>query len=107
MMEIINQILQQLLSNFDITYCVVVNILTYVLITILINICKGNVTRTIKKIILLISIVVIGVVYYVIGEDIKIIVNSSILAPVSWTWLVKPILAKMGYDYKDIDKLLN
>lgn len=106
-MEIINQILQQLLSNFDITYCVVVNILTYVLITILINICKGNVTRTIKKIILLISIVVIGVVYYVIGEDIKIIVNSSILAPVSWTWLVKPILAKMGYDYKDIDKLLN
>lgn len=107
MMEIINQILQQLLSNFDITYCVVVNILTYVLITILINICKGDVTRTIKKIILLISIVVIGVVYYVIGEDIKIIVNSSILAPVSWTWLVKPILAKMGYDYKDIDKLLN
>lgn len=107
MMEIINQILQQLLSNFDITYCVVVNILTYVLITVLINICKGDVTRTIKKIILLISIVVIGVVYYVIGEDIKIIVNSSILAPVSWTWLVKPILAKMGYDYKDIDKLLN
>lgn len=106
-MEIINQILQQLLSNFDITYCVVVNILTYVLITILINICKGDVTRTIKKIILLISIVIIGVIYYVIGEDIKIIVNSSILAPVSWTWLVKPILAKMGYDYKDIDKLLN
>lgn len=106
-MEIINQILQQLLSNFDITYCVVVNILTYVLITILINICKGDVTRTIKKVILLVSIVIIGVIYYVIGEDIKIIVNSSILAPVSWTWLVKPILAKIGFDYKDIDKLLN
>lgn len=107
MMEILNQIIQQLLSNFDITYCVVVNILTYILITILINICKGNVTRSVKKIILLVSIVIVGVIYYVIGEDIKIIVNSSILAPVSWTWLIKPIFAKMGYDYKDIDKFLN
>lgn len=52
-METINQIIQQVTNSFDFTYCIVVNILTYILVTILIYICRGNVTRTIKKLTLL------------------------------------------------------
>ena len=82
-METINQIIQQVINSFDFTYCIVVNVLTYLLVTVLIYLCRGNITRTIKKLTLLFSIVIVSVIYYAIGVDIKLIVNSSILAPVS------------------------
>ena len=50
-MEIINQIIQQVINSFDFTYCVVVNALTYILVTVLIYLCQSNVTRTIKKLV--------------------------------------------------------
>lgn len=106
-METINQIIQQVINSFDFTYCVVVNVLTYILVTILIYLCCGNVTRTVKKLTLLFSIIIVSVIYYAVGVDVKLIVNSSILAPVSWTWIIKPILAKIGYDYKNIDSKIN
>lgn len=106
-MEIINQIIQQVINGFDFTYCIVVNTLTYILITVLIYLCQANVTRTIKKLVLLFSIVIVSTIYYAIGVDAKLIVNSSILAPISWTWIIKPILSKLGYDYKDIDNKIN
>lgn len=106
-MEIIKQIIQQVISSFDFTYCVVVNALTYALVTVLIYLCQGNVTRTIKKLVLLFSIVIVSTIYYAIGVDAKLIINSSILAPISWTWIIKPILSKLGYDYKDIDNRIN
>lgn len=106
-MEMINQIIQQVINSFDFTYCVVVNALTYTLVTVLIYLCQSNVTRTIKKLVLLFSIIIVSTIYYAIGVDIKLIVNSSILAPVSWTWIIKPILSKFGYDYKNIDNKIN
>ena len=106
-MEIINQIIQQVINSFDFTYCVVVNALTYILVTVLIYLCQSNVTRTIKKLVLLFSIVVVSIIYYAIGVNAKLIINSSILAPISWTWIIKPILSKLGYDYKDIDNKIN
>ena len=106
-METINQIIQQVINSFDFTYCVVVNALTYTLVTVLIYLCQSNVTRTIKKLVLLFSIIIVSTIYYAIGVDIKLIVNSSILAPVSWTWIIKPILSKFGYDYKNIDNKIN
>ena len=106
-MEIINQIIQQVINSFDFTYCVVVNALTYILVTVLIYLCQSNVTRTIRKLVLPFSIVVVSTIYYAIGVDAKLIINSSILAPISWTWIIKPILSKLGYDYKDIDNKIN
>ena len=106
-METINQIIQQVINSFDFTYCVVVNALTYTLVTVLIYLCQSNVTKTIKKLVLLFSIVVVSTIYYAIGVDAKLIINSSILAPISWTWIIKPILSKLGYDYKDIDNKIN
>ena len=106
-METINQIIQQVINSFDFTYCVAVNALTYTLVTVLIYLCQSNVTKTIKKFVLLFSIAVVSTIYYAIGVDAKLIINSSILAPVSWTWIIKPILSKFGYDYKNIDNKIN
>lgn len=106
-MDVINNIINALISQFDFTYCVIVNIMTYLIINFMIKIAGGNVVVPIKRIVLLFSIIVIAAIYYFLGTDIKILVNSAILAPVSWSWIFKPIANKLGWDYKQIDKLLN
>lgn len=106
-MDIINNIINALISQFDFTYCVIVNIMTYLIINFMIKVAGGNVVVPIKRIVLLFSIIVIAVIYYFLGTDIKVLVNSAILAPVSWSWIFKPIANKLGWDYKQIDKLLN
>lgn len=106
-MDVINNIINALISQFDFTYCVIVNIMTYLIINFMIKVAGGNVVVPIKRIVLLFSIIVIAAIYYFLGTDIKVIVNSAILAPVSWSWIFKPIANKLGWDYKQIDKLLN
>ena len=106
-MDIINNIINALISQFDFTYCVIVNIMTYLIINFMIKIVGGNIVVPIKRIVLLFSIIVIAAIYYFLGTDIKVLVNSAILAPVSWSWIFKPIANKIGWDYKQIDKLLN
>ena len=106
-MDVINNIINALISQFDFTYCVIVNIMTYLIINFMIKVAGGNVVVPIKRIVLLFSIIVIAVIYYFLGTDIKVLVNSAILAPVSWSWIFKPIANKLGWDYKQIDKLLN
>lgn len=106
-MDVINNIINALISQFDFTYCVIVNIMTYLIINFMIKVAGGNVVIPVKRIVLLFSIVVIAAIYYFLGTDIKVLVNSAILAPVSWSWIFKPIANKLGWDYKQIDKLLN
>ena len=106
-MDIINNIINALISQFDFTYCVIVNIMTYLIINFMIKVAGGNVVVPIKRIVLLFSIIIIATIYYFLGTDIKVLVNSAILAPVSWSWIFKPIANKLGWDYKQIDKLLN
>ena len=106
-MDVINNIINALISQFDFTYCVIVNIMTYLIINFMIKVAGGNVVVPIKRIVLLFSIIIIAAIYYFLGTDIKVLVNSAILAPVSWSWIFKPIANKLGWDYKQIDKLLN
>jgi hypothetical protein len=106
-MDIINDIIHNLATSFDFSYCVVVNVLTYILITGLINVSGKNVSRAIKRFLLIISMLLVGIVYCAVEADVRIVVNSAIITPVSWSWIFKPILTKFGYDYKDIDKMLN
>ena len=106
-MDVINNIIHALISQFDFTYCVIVNVMTYLIINFMIKLAGGNIVVPIKRIVLLFSIIVIAAIYYFLGTDIKVLVNSAILAPVSWSWIFKPIANKLGWDYKQIDKLLN
>lgn len=49
----------------------------------------------------------LGVAYYFIGLDLKLIVNSAILAPVAWSWIFRPICEKFNLVYikNDIEEL--
>lgn len=102
-MEILNNIIETTLNSFNFTYCIVVNLLTYILIKVLEEAIEHKLNIWIKRVVLLFVILSTGVVYYINNEDVKLILNSAILAPVFWSWIMKPICKKFKIDYKDID----
>lgn len=102
-MEILNDIIQTTLNSFDFAYCIVVNVLTYLIINAITDARRREITTWYKRLILLCVILFTGVVYYLIGHDIKLLFNSAILAPVSWTWIFKPICKHFNIDYINID----
>ena len=103
-MEIIYNTIQTTLNSFDFAYCIIVNILTYLIINI-INSRNGNIDMKMwsKRIVLLLCIIVVGCIYYFNGSDIKLILNSAIIAPVFWSWIMKPICRHFKIDYKQLN----
>lgn len=101
METLIENISNNLFSDFDFSFCLVVNILTYLIVNTL-TIFNKQPTTWVKRIILIASTVVLGVVYGFIGSELKVIINSAILAPISWSWIFKPICKKLGIDYKQV-----
>ena len=103
-MELIENIIQTTLSSFDFAYCIIVNVLTYFIISI-INDRRGHkdISTWQKRLILFGVIIVLSIVYYFIGVDTRCLLNSAILAPVFWSWVLKPICKKFKIDYKQIN----
>lgn len=95
-------IINQIISNFDFAYMFVVNILTYILIKF-VDWVNGDKVVPIwqKRLLLLVSIIIVTCVYISVGYDNKIIlVNSSIVAPIAWSWVLRPIFTKIGAGYR-------
>jgi hypothetical protein len=103
-MEILYNTIQTTLNSFDFAYCIIVNILTYLIINI-INSRNGNIDMKMwsKRIILILCIIVVSVVYYFNGSDIKLVLNSAIITPVFWSWIMKPICRHFKIDYKQLN----
>ena len=107
-MEYISQIINQIINNFDFSYMFIVNVLTYIIIKI-IDYLNGDtkVHKLVKRICLIVSIIFVAIIYKLINYDSNIVlINSAILAPVFWSWILKPICIKFGIDYKKIDNTL-
>lgn len=103
---IINDVLSQVINNFDFAYMLIINVLTYMIIKI-IDYFNGDkkVNTWLKRVILCVSIIIIATIYVLTGYENKIILlNSTIIAPVFWSWILKPILKKLGIDYKQESK---
>ncbi|MBO7693011.1 MAG: hypothetical protein J6Y28_09715 [Acholeplasmatales bacterium] len=105
-MEIINNIIETTINSFDFVYCLIVNILTYTVIKV-IDELNGNKPISVwtKRIVLLICILFTGGLYYTIGKDSELLINSAILTPVSWSWIFKPLCIKFNIDYKQLKEL--
>jgi len=108
MENIITEIIQSVLNSFDFAFCLIVNLATYGVIKIvngIVGAMKGildyNVGTWTKRIILVLIILLTGVLYKATNaDDIRVIINSAILAPVSWSWIFKPIFKYLNIDYK-------
>ena len=106
---IITNIVNQVLSNFDFAYMLVINILTYIIIKVLDYINKDKAVKTwTKRLVLLIASIIVFILYYITDYDNTVVlINSTIATPVFWSWVLKPILNKFGMDYKKFDNTLN
>ena len=103
-MEVISNIIQTTLESFDFAYCIIVNILTYFVISTINNKRGHKDTSTwTKRVVLLAIILSTGVLYYLMGSDTRVLLNSAILAPVFWSWIMKPICKHFKIDYRDIN----
>ena len=100
-MEYITQIIDTTIESFDFSFCVAVNILTYLIIKLIdeLNGSRKVATWT-KRGVMLIAVIVISIAYYITGNNPKLIINSAILAPVFWSWIGKPICNKLNIDYR-------
>lgn len=106
--KFIDVIVDGILSNFDFGFMFIVNVLTYIIIKVIDYFNGDNKVPTWqKRCILVISIATMAGIYIAAGYDNAImLVNSAILAPVFWSWVVNPILKKLGVGYKDIDNTI-
>lgn len=106
--KFIDVIVDRILSNFDFGFMFIVNVLTYIIIKVIDYFNGDNKVPTWqKRCILVISIFTMTMIYIASGYDNTImLVNSAVLAPVFWSWVVSPILKKLGVGYKDIDNTI-
>lgn len=106
--KFIDVIVDGILSNFDFGFMFIVNVLTYIIIKVIDYFNGDNKVPTWqKRCVLVISIFTMAMIYIVSGYDNTImLVNSAVLAPVFWSWVVSPILKKLGIGYKDIDNTI-
>ena len=97
-----SQIINQVLNNFDFIYMLIINILTYLIIKSIDSINGDKKVPTwAKRAVLLFSI--IAVYSYYKANDYPntiVLINSTIAAPVFWSWCLKPLFDKFNIDYK-------
>lgn len=107
--KFIDVIVDRILSNFDFGFMFIVNVLTYIIIKVIDYFNGDNKVPTWqKRCVLIISIFTMAMIYIASGYDNTImLVNSAVLAPVFWSWVVSPILKKLGIGYKDIDNIID
>ena len=100
-MEYISQIINTTIESFDFSFCISVNILTYLIIKLIDELNGSNKVATwTKRGIMIIAVIAISTAYYITGTNPKLIINSAILAPVFWSWIGKPICNKLNIDYR-------
>lgn len=103
---ILQSILSTTASSFDFAFVISVNIVSYLVIKVIDENNGPKAVKTwTKRAITLSCAIILGILYFSLHlGDVKVVINSAILAPVFWSWIAKPILAKFGIDYRKIDK---
>lgn len=93
-------LLSQLVSNYNFNFILSINIISYLIIQLLHKIMFTP--KGIKILITILVSIAMGIVYYFISDmNTEVLINSAILAPLAWDWVFKPILNKIGIDYKE------
>ena len=98
------QLFQYVATNFNFAFVISINVVAYLIITLIGYLIKKEVTKAIK---ICITIGVSIALFFLYGgiTDISkdVLLNSSILAPVAWDWVIKPLCKWIKIDYKDDD----
>ena len=81
------QIINQLVYNFDFALILIINIITYFIIKIIDELDGDKIPTTWqKRFVFLIVAIIMGILYkYITDVHTNIIINSCIFAPVDWS----------------------
>lgn len=94
-------IIQQIVNNFDWAYMLSVNVLTYTIVQLYKNGTKKKLNKFTKQIILIVTSIVLALCYKQLEDvSLRILLNSAILAPVAWDFIFRPITDKLGIGYE-------
>lgn len=100
-MQVLYNIIETTANSFDFSFCIACNVLIYIIISIVNDARNGSpVKEWTKRLITLTVVAIMGVIYCFLNNDYKVVLNSAIITPVFWTWVIKPILKHFNYDYK-------
>lgn len=108
MNKMLEDIINRIFENFDFSYMLVINILTYIMIKV-IDYANGEkiLSTLMKRVCLCCSILLVSIIYWVIGyENYTCLVNSAIASPVFYSWCLKPILKHYKIGYNDLSNTL-
>ena len=95
------QLFQYVATNFDFAFVISVNVIAYLTIQLIGIITKKEVTKAIKVITTIcISVGLFFLYKYTTEIDKEVLLNSAILAPVAWDWVIKPLCKWIKIDYK-------
>lgn len=104
----IEDIIRTTIDSFDFSMCIAINIATYIVIKIIDELNGDKVVpRWLKRTIFVLCSIIITIIYIIIDIDKKVVLNSIIIAPISWNWIFKPISKTLGVDYKTLDEINN
>ena len=96
------QLFQYAIANFDLSFVISINVVAYLIITLLGYITKKKVSKGIKIGITIVTSILLFLLYGGITDCNKeVLLNSSILAPVAWDWIIKPLCNWIKIDYKE------
>ena len=94
---------------FDFAYIIAINIVTYIFIQTWDNINGEKLLTTWEKRLMMVIATAIVLFFYKLCyyDNNIMLINSTIATPVFWSWVLKPILNKLGVDYRKVDDCLN
>lgn len=96
------QLFQYVATNFDFAFVISINVVAYLIITLIGYIIKKKVSKVIKIGITIVTSILLFLLYGGITDCNKeVLLNSSILAPVAWDWIIKPLCNWIKIDYKE------
>lgn len=96
------QLFQYVANNFDFAFVISINVVAYLIITLIEYITKKGIAKAIKiGVTILVSIALFFLYGGITTVNKEVLLNSSILAPVAWDWVIKPLCKWIKIDYKD------
>lgn len=97
----LDQIFSYSLNNFNFGYIISINVVAYFIIQFISWIIKKSLPKGIKIITTICVTIGLGILYHSFGTiENDVLINSSILAPVAWDWIIKPLFKLLKIDYK-------
>ena len=98
----IELILSYISDSFDFGYIISINLLVYFIIKAIEYFKKDKSAKFIKVLTTILVTIIMAIVYkFTTDVDNERLINSSILAPVAWDWVIKPLCKLVKIDYKE------